>query len=89
MSATRLAAIMISFEDDENLKALGYEFSDEPIPAKSRNVARAQLKAYSGLKNSLLLGSSLLMRSPLVGRACKKLLASARAGQDDRYRQSS
>jgi hypothetical protein len=89
LTARQQAAVATAFKDDGNLKALGYEFSDESVSATSRTIARVRLKARNKLEYLLLQFVSLPMKSTFLRRLVMQMLSSLRAAERrQRYRRA-
>ena len=74
--------ILVSFKNDENLKALGYRLSDELSPAAtSRVILQLHARLRSGLENMLLGLASSSMKSVSLRRFVLKLYSLAREKQ--------
>lgn len=87
LSTSQQAAVAAAFKDDGNLKALGYELSNESVSATSRTIAGISLEARSRLENLLLRFASLPMKSTFLRRLVMQMLSSLRAAERrQRYR---
>jgi protein-tyrosine sulfotransferase len=81
LSTSQRATVAAAFKDDENLKSLGYELSDEPASAISDRIAKVRLEARSRLENLLPQFASLPMKSTFLRRLVMQMLSSLRAAE--------
>ncbi len=77
LSLSDQATIAMSFKNDENLKDLGYDLTDEGLPVTRRVLGGARIGVPAALERGLIWASSY----PAVRKSGAKLLSLAKAGR--------